>query len=60
MAAAAYALSVSVEMHNLNLQQIKRHVLIAKANKSGTTTCNEEYHDFITIALYAVNVTTNL
>ena len=27
MAAAAYALSVSVEMHNLNLQQIKRHVL---------------------------------
>ena len=78
MAAAAYAygLSVSVEMHNLNLQKIKRHVLIAstlqsnqylyylyleaKANKSGTTTCNEEYHDFITIALYAVNVTTNL
>lgn len=34
--------------------------LEAKANKSGTTTCNEEYHDFITIALYAVNVTTNL
>ena len=28
-AAYAYALSVSVEMHNLNLQQIKRHVLIA-------------------------------
>ena len=27
MAAAAYALSVSVEMHNINLQQIKRHVL---------------------------------